>query len=120
MQGWLLDTNILDYLTDRADAHHGCVRSCFEKIPDMDPVYISAITVGEIEYGIRAFPRMSEARKHDLRHAVQQFPVVDLISSARDCYGRIRAALFERMVKCGRKALRPEQLVDPVTLSRLP
>ena len=119
MDGYLLDTNIFDYLTDRADVFHAPVQRVFAQVPDATPVFISAITAGEVEYGIQANPGMSEARRLDLLSAVAQFPVLGVTSGAGTHFGKVRAVLFERNIRNGKRSLRPEQLVDPVTSLRL-
>lgn len=115
MDGYLLDTNILDYLTDQADPWHQCVRERFEALPDDTPVFLSAVTVGEVAYGIRTFPAMDEAKRRGLLGTLAEFRVLDVTTATRDSYAMVRAALFVRAIKEGRKRLRPEQLRDPVT-----
>jgi len=115
MDGYLLDTNTFDYLTDRADARHPCVRERFEALPNGTPVFVSAVTAGEVTYGISTFPAMDEAKKRGLLRALAEFRVLDVTTATKDSYAMVRAALFARTIKEGRKRLRPEQLRDPVT-----
>ena len=54
MRGYLLDTNILRFWFDEDRAEHGSVVDQIGKLPEDTPLTISAITLGEIEYGHRA------------------------------------------------------------------
>ena len=119
MRGWLLDTNILGYLTDRGDERHSVVNAQFQKVSPIEPIYISSITAGEIDYGIRANPKMPSEKKNLLRWSVEQFHILAVTDNTKGPYGEIRARLFENKVKKGKKSQRPEQLVDPVTSRRL-
>jgi len=119
MEGWLLDTNTVDYLVDQNDANHAAVRDAFRRLPGAAPVFISAITMGEIEYGIAAYPRMPESKKAELRRAFGGFLALDVTQNTREYYGCLRAALFEKAIGQGKKGLRPEQLVDPATSRQL-
>jgi predicted nucleic acid-binding protein len=115
MDGYLLDTNTFDYLADQADAWHQCVRERFEGLPSGTPVFVSAVTAGEVVYGIRTFPAMAEAKRRSLLESLAEFRVLDVTTATKDSYAAIRAALFSRAIKEGRRGLRPEQLRDPVT-----
>jgi len=119
MEGYLLDTCVISSLLDRTKPRHAAVRLCLDRLSGDAPVFVSAIVLGEIEYGINAEPKMLEQRKQELRGVRALFPTVDVRETTKIFYGSIRAALFEGKIKHGKRALRPEQLVDPVTSLRL-
>lgn len=90
------------------------------QIPADAPIVISAITLGEIEYGHKvAAPAGPTQIQRDFIAFVQKnfplsIPITDMTTFS---YGIIRARLFERFApkKKKRKGLRPEQLLDPLT-----
>ncbi|MCF7853189.1 MAG: type II toxin-antitoxin system VapC family toxin [Candidatus Pacebacteria bacterium] len=119
MRGWLLDTNILRSLTDRKHEHHNAVAARLQEIPSTEPVYVSAVTAGEVEYGIRCYPKMPSEKKHLLRFVLDDFLLLTITENTKAPYASIRAKLFENTIKKGKKGMRPEQIVDPVTSLRL-
>ena len=84
---------------------------------------VSAITLGEIEYGLRVVSQDSTAWQEALRDLVdRRLPMVLDISKATCMYyGLLRARLFEKYAPRHRRrrGLRPEQLIDPVTSREL-
>ena len=53
MHGYLLDTNIVAYWFDERRSEHERVVQHIQELPDTTPLMISAITLGEIEYGLQ-------------------------------------------------------------------
>jgi predicted nucleic acid-binding protein len=53
VHGYLLDTNIVRYWFDERRSEHQRVVQHIQKLPDATPLMISAITLGEIEYGLQ-------------------------------------------------------------------
>jgi tRNA(fMet)-specific endonuclease VapC len=84
---------------------------------------VSAITLGEIEYGLRVVSEDSTPSQEAFRALVEhRLPMVlDISKTTRLYYGWLRARLFEKYAprKKRRRGLRPEQLIDPVTSREL-
>ena len=122
MRGYLLDTNIVSYWFDEGDPLHGRVVGRVSELCESEPqspIRISAITWGEIEYG-------HQAEAPDGRTPIQlkyeksvrdTFPnVLSIQRSTTGHYGELRSRLFAKYAKKkGKKARRPEQLIDPAT-----
>jgi predicted nucleic acid-binding protein len=53
VHGYLLDTNIVAYWFDERRSEHQRVVQHIQELPDATPLMISAITLGEIEYGLQ-------------------------------------------------------------------
>jgi predicted nucleic acid-binding protein len=53
VHGYLLDTNIVAYWFDERRSEHPRVIQHIQELPDATPLMISAITLGEIEYGLQ-------------------------------------------------------------------
>ena len=118
MKGYLLDTNaVSDWLVDTKPRHEA-VSASIASLPAESLLLTSVIVLGEIEYGQRVAPRAKRPALTALQERVrQELPHVLTVDQATtDVYGDLRARLFEQFApKKGRKGLRPEQLLDPVT-----
>ncbi len=116
MQGYLLDTNIIRYWFDPQCQEHEPVDSRIRQLPVGTPLAISAITLGEIEYGLKV---CDEASYEDRLNAFieDQLPLrIDVTSTTRNSYGLIRARLFRKYAPSHlRRKRHPEQLIDSVT-----
>ena len=123
MDGYLLDTNILTYLFDPSDKRHAAAQERLSALPPDAPIYVSAVTLGEIEYGHRCEGSEDTDKQQQFNTFLKGTcpQVLDVRGSTRLPYGGLRAKLFDRYAPAGlrRKGLRPEQLVDPVTSKEL-
>jgi tRNA(fMet)-specific endonuclease VapC len=97
-----------------------------QALPEAAPLMISAITLGEIEFGLQVShinTPEQEASQVELRAFIETtFPMVlDVTKATRISYGALRASVFEKYApkEKRRRSLRPEQLVDPVTSQEL-
>lgn len=122
MDGYLLDTNILTYLFDEGSPRHSAVMSHFAVIPTDRPLFISAITLGEIEFGHRCESEheIPIQRKFNV-FLREMFPLIlDVRDSTRFCYGMIRASLFHKYrPRAARRPKWPEDLMDQATAKAL-
>jgi len=118
LRGYLLDTNIISYWFNPGAPENRKVVAHIGGLDAGTPLRMSAVTLGEIEYGHRVVSMTDSSKQAQFNRFVQtQLPdVLDVRRTTRIYYGQIRARLFEKFSpQHGRKALRPEQLVDPVT-----
>jgi predicted nucleic acid-binding protein len=123
---YLLDTNIVVYWYDMARSEHARVLDRIGEVKLPDPttkyvprLYVSIITLGEIEYGHRVAPAPDIAKQAQFTRFVrEQVPaVLELVDDVAEHYGELRAWLFDN---CGpsakkSKAKRAEELVNPTT-----
>ena len=66
---YLLDTNVISEL--RRNKPHGAVLAWFEQVNDRD-LYISAVTIGEIQTGIEITRKQDEAKATELEEWLDQ------------------------------------------------
>jgi tRNA(fMet)-specific endonuclease VapC len=85
---YMLDTNMCIYITKHRPPE---VRARFERLKPGQLV-MSAITYGELSYGVSKSNHRAEAFAH-LEELVQDIPVEELNSRAAEAYGEIRATL---------------------------
>jgi tRNA(fMet)-specific endonuclease VapC len=118
VEGYLLDSNIIRYWFDEGRSEHGRVLQRIQRLPEGTPLAISAVTLGEIEYGLRVHDE-SLAFEGELKGFIdEQLPMVLAVTATtRIDYGSIRARLFRKYApgELRRKNRMPEQLVDPAT-----
>jgi tRNA(fMet)-specific endonuclease VapC len=126
VHGYLLDTNIVMYWFDPRRPQHERVMQRIEERPEAAPLMISAITLGEIEFGLQVSKVSTpeqEASQDELRVFIDtNLPMVlDVTKATRVYYGLLRASVFEKYAPNAkrRSGLRPEQLIDPVTSREL-
>src|SRR6266536_2358899 len=91
--GYLLDTSVASWLWDAGSPHHATTRTKFESLGDA-PTFVSAITVGEVEYGLAVSPAIDPARQGLVRSAMASYQVLPIDRHTGETYGQIRAALF--------------------------
>jgi predicted nucleic acid-binding protein len=130
---YLLDTNILSFWYDTLKAAHAKVVARVNIARQPDPttryvarLFVSVVTLGEIEYGVRAshvpdpakqaaYAAMDAAK---IKFVQEQCPVaLEITEHVAEQYGELKAWLFNN---CGpnakkSKAKRAEELVDPTT-----
>jgi len=123
---YLLDTNILAYWYDRSKPEHAKVIARVNAVRKPDPktdyvsrLFISIVTLGEIEYGHRAALKPDAAKQVAYSKFVrEQCPVaLDINKHVVEQYGEMRAWLFNNCALRSKKskAKRAEELVNPAT-----
>ncbi len=122
MRGYLLDTNIIEYLFNEKRLEHPRVFARYSELSKLEtesPFRISAITLGEMEYGIRsnALNGLTPIQIEFKKLVREKFAnVLPIRSHTAIPYGELRSGLFAKYAKKkGKKARRPEQLLDPAT-----
>ena len=120
MIGYLLDTNIIRFWFDSKRAEHAAVDGRMQRLPASTPLSLSAISLGEIEYGHRILGDIGDPlqEKDFLDFIESRLPItLEVGRHTRTAYGTLRARLFERFSPKSRrkKVARPEELIDPTT-----
>lgn len=109
---------MLAYWFAEGRPEHEHVESRVRALPKGTPLFVSAITLGEIEYGHRVASRETlPVQERYVEFVREKLPhVLDVRPSTAAPYGELRALLFERYAPSGKRSgLRPEQLVDPIS-----
>ena len=92
-EGYLLDTNIATPAWDRRHERHCAVR---ERLAGLrtDLVFVSIVSVGEVEYGLSASSAIDVARHEQMRRAMNDYTLLELDRHSAATYGGIKARLF--------------------------
>ncbi len=121
MKAYLLDTNIASALWDELDKDHpAALRFVTNVAPTGGLVYVSRITIAEIEYGLKLYVSADPPRRAKAEAAMRVYKNVrDIDKDTTEHYASIRAELFRRYAprdaKNRVKQVRPERLVDKTT-----
>jgi tRNA(fMet)-specific endonuclease VapC len=126
---YLLDTNIVSYWYNTACPEHAAVLSHVQAVSQPDPktgyqpkLFVSAVTLGEIEYGHRVTAAPDPAKQKEFETFVrdQCTEPLEISKHVGEPYGKLRAWLFRTFPdKRKRKTKWPEELVDPTTSKEL-
>lgn len=94
-EGYLLDTNIASASWDYGAPSHNFVSQRLEKLRDAPAiVYVSAVSIAEVEYGLLTAPEIDAQRQSAVRSAMTSFEVLDIDQHTAEEYSKIRANLF--------------------------
>ena len=93
MKKYLLDSDTITYLEEKNSTFHAPVVSRLSGLSDADEVYISVLTLYEMQYGIACVKDEPEKYKKFL--AVQdsikrRFPILPLSEKGAEIYGEIK------------------------------
>ncbi|MXZ03304.1 MAG: type II toxin-antitoxin system VapC family toxin [Chloroflexi bacterium] len=115
---YLLDTNIASAAWDFGSPNHSVVRERLKQLAS-SIVYVSAITIAEVEYGLEIAPNIDVERQSKVREAMQNYTVLHVDHHTAPVYGKIRANLFRAHAPRNRRGRlsrrRVEDLVDRTT-----
>lgn len=123
MDLYLLDTNFASVLWDGLHKEHQNALSFVQNLGGENHLYISRITVAEIEYGYKVHLGADANRKQVIEKAMRAFKVREIDRHTTAPYSDIRAALFQRYAPKNKRGLpskkRPEELIDKTSAREL-
>jgi predicted nucleic acid-binding protein len=90
---YLLDTSIASALWDELHVKHGLFRRRWERLPP-DRVFVSVVSLAEVDYGLRVAPKIDHERQRHVREAMSSFVVLPLDRHVAESYAELRARLF--------------------------
>ena len=92
---YLLDTSIASALWDELHRNHAVFRDRLQELRDAR-VYVSVVSLAEVEYGLRVAPNIDHERQRRVREAMSAFAVLPLDSHFVESYAELRARLFAK------------------------
>lgn len=117
-EGYLLDTSVASWIWDGGNPCHATARTRLASLGEA-PVFVCAITVGEVEYGLGVSPAMDAQRHAAVRSAMAAYQVLAIDHHTGQNYGEVRARLFTQYAprdsrgRIAKKA--PEDFIEPTT-----
>lgn len=91
-EGYLLDSGVASIAGREGHRLHGKIRTWLDGLGD-DPVFVSAVSVAESEYGLNLNPLPPKIQR-DIRRVMASYEVLPIDHHTARVYGRIRATLF--------------------------
>ena len=92
-EGYLLDTNIASASWDLRAPRHNDVRQRLENLED-HLVYVAAVSIAEVEYGLQVAPAIDSERQSAVRNAMGSFNILGITEHTARTYAHVRANLF--------------------------
>ena len=121
MEAYLIDTMFASALWDEGDTDHASALGFVTRVASLgDLIYVSRITIAEIEYGYKLYASSQPERRAKAQLAMQAFRAIrDIGAGTTEYYSDIRVALFKRFAPKDSKdrirSVRPERLIDQTT-----
>lgn len=113
-EGYLLDTNVASLATDGGRPEHTGIRQRIANLAT-DLVYVSVITLAEVDYGLKTATAVKPARHQEMRQALNEYEIKGIDRHTSEIYGSIRAELFNRYApRTSRGRVRSKYVIDLV------
>lgn len=115
---YLLDTMIASDAWDKGSRRHAYTRECLQRL-DPSPIFVSVISLGEIEFGLKSALLADLARQKAVRENMHEYELLDVDSHTIPIYSDVRAELFRKYAiknPMGKLLTKqPEELIDTIT-----
>jgi predicted nucleic acid-binding protein len=97
IEKYILDTNIVSYLYEDNSLQSSSVKEYLLKLPDGCEVYVSILTIYEIEYGVAVAEKeeIEDMFRKMKRYIVRDFPILPLAFNASEKFGLLKAKYVE-------------------------
>ena len=113
IEGYLLDTSIASASWDRRAPRHSDVRRRLENL-DSHLVFVAAVSIAEVEYGLRVAPEIDSQRQSLVRNAMARFNVLEVTQHTARTYAEIRAKLFQAHAPRNRRGRLTQKYVEDI------
>ena len=111
VEGYLLDTNIASASWDLGAPRHNDVRQRLENLGD-HLVYVAAVSIAEVEYGLLVAPTIDPQRQSTVRNAMTSFNVLEITEHTARTYAQVRANLFRSHAPRNRRGRLTQRYVE--------
>ncbi len=122
MNGYLLDTNAASIIWNARHREHEILRSFLQE-KAQSPIWVSVVVLGEIEYGLKIYPKMDEGLQIEVLRQMSEYPLLEVDKHTVEPYSDLRAALFKKYSPKKRrgklKVKWPEDLQERTTSKEL-
>ena len=95
VEGYVLDTTICSASWDYGSPRHGYVRQRLGTLKE-SPVYVTAVSIGEVEYGLQVAPAIDARRQCIVRRAMSSYQVLHIDHHTARVYAEVKANLFRK------------------------
>ena len=108
MEQILLDTNFISVLFDPRRPNYAAVQARAQAFSQTDLVYLSAVVLAELRYGMEAAQRAGQDVSH-VRQTLTQaatYPLAEIGRHTAEAYGDVKARLADHYLDMSRRAPR--------------
>lgn len=108
MQQILLDTNFVSVLFDPRRPNFAAVQARAQAFAQTDLVYLSAVVLAELRYGMEAAQRAGQDVSHIRQTLIQAatYPLAEIGRHTAEAYGDVKARLADYYLDMSRRAPR--------------
>lgn len=108
MEQILLDTNFVSVLFDPRRSNFGAVQARAQAFAQTDLVYLSAVVLAELRFGIEAAQRVGQDITHIRRTLTEaaNYPLAEIGRHTAEAYGDVKARLADHYLDMSRRAPR--------------
>jgi len=108
---YLLDTSVASAAWDEDHSAHAEVQ---KRLADLDRrhIYVSVISIAEVEYGLKTAPNIDKERQVKVRNAMGQYDLYYIDKHTAAAYSDLRAALFLKYSPKDKRAKRLSQIQE--------
>jgi predicted nucleic acid-binding protein len=91
---FLFDTNIVAFLYDKNSKNHTEIYNKFSALKNEDNLFVSSLTIYEMEYGIfNGKPSQQEFFRESLKALREDFQILPVNDNGAYCYGELKSFL---------------------------
>lgn len=115
MVGYLLDTSIVSVYLDPGNPRHVSPAQALARLPEGSVLYVSAIALAEIEFGLNVARMVSRERFTQLEQmleAARRHFVIDVTKHTAQVYAEIKANIAHKFLASTLRKDRPKYLED--------
>lgn len=94
VEGYLLDTSVASASWDKRAPRHDSIRERLEGLGGA-LVYVSVVSIAEVEYGLQVAPAINAGRQALVRNAMGTYTALRIDRHTAETYADIRADLFK-------------------------
>ena len=113
-EGYLLDTSVASSSWDMGSPRHGEVVLRLNNLR-AGFVFVSAVSLGEVEYGLVTAPKIDQTRQETVRAAMLSYRVRNVDQHTAKIYGEIRGNLFRKYSPRNRRGRLTRKRVEELT-----
>lgn len=125
MEAYILDTSVLSAHLDAGHRHHDYIRECVRQVERRATVFLSAISLAELGFGVNLAESFGHNRLPALKETIaeaRQYRVLDVSHHTAAAYADLKAALARKYLANASAQGRPrwiEDWVDKTTGKKL-
>ncbi|MEX0809124.1 MAG: PIN domain-containing protein [Dongiaceae bacterium] len=96
MRGYLFDTCAVSSLLNPRHQHHSATRMVVAGLPHGAPQFVSIVTIGEMEFGLKMAEHASSTHLAQFRtriEAIKAYPVLDITKHTASAFAELKSQL---------------------------